>query len=131
MIYIRALIEGEPETLPFTRVFEFGDNIDENIFFESVKTIRRKLSNSLKINTNECLIIFCAYVIDEIRIKNAISMIEKNASKILRKNQVMIGVPETLRKITFEGLIDDLQIKRIIIKNALPKGNYILAEQGV
>ena len=127
MIHIKALVEGETDTLPFTRIFELRDNIDEKIFFESVKTIKRKLSRNLRINTNECLIIFCDYIINEILAKRTVSLIEKNASKLLSEQQVMIGVSETLRKITFEVFVDNTTKKNIIIiENALPKSNYLL-----
>jgi urease gamma subunit len=126
MIHIKALIEGEPDTLPFTRIFELRDTIDEKIFFESVKTIKQKLSRNLRINTNECLIIFCDYIINEILAKHTVSFIAKNASKLLSEKQIMIGVSETLRRITFEVLIDKTTKKEIIIENALPKSNYLL-----
>ena len=126
MIHIKALVEGEPDTLPFTRIFELRDNIDEKIFFESVKTIKLKLSRNLKINTNECLTIFCDYIINEILAKRTVNIIEKNTLKLLSEQQVMIGVSETLRKITFEVLVDRLTKKNIIIENALPKSNCLL-----
>ena len=136
MINIKAVVEGEPDTLPFTRIFELRDKIDEKIFFASVKIIKEKLSRNLKINTNECLTIFCDYIINEILAKRTVSLIEKNASKLLSEQQVMIGVSETLRKITFEVLLVDSLTKKkkekekknkiIIIENALPKSNYLL-----
>lgn len=126
MIYIKAIVEGEPDTPPFTRIFEFRDNIDEEIFFESVKTIKGKLSRNLKINTNECLAIFCDYIINEILAKSTVTVIEENVSKVLSEQHVMTGVSETLRKITFEVLVHDLAKKSIIIENALPKSNYLL-----
>ena len=127
MIRIKAFVEGEPDTLPFTRIFELRDKIDEKIFFESVKTVKRKLLRNLRINTNDCLIIFCDYIINEILAKRRVSLIEQNASKLLSEQQVMIGVSETLRKITFEVFVDSTTKKNIIIiENALPKSNYLL-----
>jgi urease gamma subunit len=127
MIRIKAFVEGEPDTLPFTRIFELRDKIDEKIFFESVKTVKRKLLRNLRINTNDCLIIFCDYIINEILAKRRVSLIEQNASKLLSEQQVMIGVSETLRKITFEVFVDNTTKKNIIIiENALPKSNYLL-----
>jgi urease gamma subunit len=127
MIRIKAFVEGEPDTLPFTRIFELRDKIDEKIFFESVKTVKRKLLRNLRINTNDCLIIFCDYIINEILAKRRVSLIEQNASKLLSEQQVMIGVSETLRKITFEVFVDSTTKKNIIIiENALPISNYLL-----
>jgi len=39
----------------------------------------------------------------------------------------MIGVPESLRKITFEAKIDKLPKRRITLKEPITTTNYILA----
>jgi hypothetical protein len=39
----------------------------------------------------------------------------------------MIGVPESLRKITFETRIDKLPKRRITLKEPIATSNYILA----
>jgi hypothetical protein len=39
----------------------------------------------------------------------------------------MIGVPETLRQVTFEAKLDKLPNKRIILKEPIPTSNYVLA----
>ena len=38
MIVIKAEVRGEPDVPPFTRVFEYLDESDEQIFFGSLKT---------------------------------------------------------------------------------------------
>ena len=55
--------------------------------------------------------------------------VEKNASKILSTHNVMIGVPETLRKIAFEATIDDLPKEVIIFEEPIPVGDYILTTE--
>ncbi len=127
MIYIKATVKGEPDTAPFTRTFLYADKSDEQVFYKSGEMIKEKLDKNLRINVNESLIIYCAYVVSELRAHKPVRIIEKNAQKILPAAKVMIGVPETLRKITFEAKIDKLPKRRIILKEPIPTSNYILA----
>jgi len=129
MIHLKIEIKGEPDAPPFTRIFEHGDKTDEQIFFNSVDIVKEKLARSLKINTNEALIVYCAYIVNELRSGKSKDIIEKNVSKILSTHNVMIGVPETLRKITFEATIDDLPKEVIIFEEPIPIGDYILATE--
>jgi urease gamma subunit len=130
MIYVKAVIKGEDHTLPFIRLFEYPDKSDELIFFNSIKMIKEKLSKNLKININECLMIYCAYIIEEMYTNKSINSIEENAAKVLSVNQVMIGVPESLRKITFEVKLDNDNNSRnqiVKISEPIPISKYILA----
>jgi urease gamma subunit len=127
MINIKARVKGEPDTAPFTHTFYYVDKSDEELFYNSVKMIKEKLDKNLKINISESLIIYCAYVISELRARKTISVIERNAQKILPPHKVMIGVPESLRKITFEAEIDKLPKRRITLKEPIATSNYILA----
>jgi urease gamma subunit len=124
MIYVKAIVKGESDTQPFTQIFDYKDRSDEEIFYKSAEMIKEKIVRDLKINTNEVLVIFCVYVVNEIRARKPVSIIEKNASKIFSIDKVMIGVPETLRNITFRALVDDYPAKDIIFENALPINNY-------
>jgi urease subunit gamma len=126
MIHLKIEIKGEPDVPPFTRIFEHGDKIDEQIFFTSVDIVKEKLVRNLKINTNEALLVYCAYIVNELRSGKSKGMVEKNASKILSTHNVMIGVPETLRKITFEATIDDLPKEVMMFDEPIPISNYIL-----
>ena len=91
--------------------------------------IQEKLDKNLRININESLIIYCAYAISELRARKPITVIERNAQKILPPEKVMIGVPESLRKITFETRIDKLPKRRITLKEPIATSNYILASK--
>ena len=129
MINVKAKIEGEPDVPPFIRVFEYKDKSDDLIFYSMVERIKEKLAQNLKINTNESLLFYCAYVVSELRAHKSIDSIEKNASRILSTDKVMIGVPETLRKITFEAIVvDNMAKKQIIITfdEPMPTSSYIL-----
>jgi urease gamma subunit len=114
MIVITAEVKGEPDVPPFKRVFEYVDKSDEEIFFGSVKILREKLSKKLRLNTNESLTLYCWYVVDQLRAHKSTDTIEKNAS-IIFSDSVMIGVPETLRKISFEVVLDNGPKKKITL----------------
>ena len=127
MIYIKVTVKGEPDTAPFRHTFFYADESDEKLFYNSVNMIKEKLDKNLKININESLVIYCAYVIGKLRANEAINVIERNAQKILSPDNVMIGVPESLRKIAFEVKIDKVPKRRVILKEPITISNYILA----
>lgn len=127
MINIKATVKGEPDTTPFICTFLYASKSDEQVFHNSVEMIQEKLDKNLRININESLIIYCAYAISELRARKPVSVIERNAQKILPPEKVMIGVPESLRKITFETRIDKLPKRRITLKEPIATSNYILA----
>ena len=126
MIYIKAEVKGEPDAPPFIRIFEYRDKSDDLIFYGTVEMIKEKLARRLKINTNESLIIYCAYIVNELRAHKSINSIEKNASKILSTDKVMIGVPETLRRVIFEVMVDNMPKKQITFNEPIPTSSYIL-----
>jgi len=129
MIHLKVEVKGEPDVPPFTRVFEHLDKTDEQIFFNSVDMVKEKLVRNLRINTNEALLVYCAYIVNELRSRKSKNTVEKNMSKILSTHSVMIGVPETLRKITFEATIDDLPKEVIIFEKPIPVSDYILTTE--
>jgi len=130
MINIKTEIKGEKDMSPFIKMFEFSDN-DEVIFLNSVDTIKQKLSKNMRLNMNETLTMYLAYVVSQIRSKNSIENIVNNVSKILTADNVMIGVPETLRKITFNAIIDDQPKTQITFNEPIPSSNYILGTENV
>ena len=129
MILVRAEVKGEPDVSPFTRIFEYQDKSDEQIFYESIGIIKEKLTRRLKINTNESLMLYCSYLIDQIRDGRSIDSIEKNATRLLSPDMVMIGVPETLSTITFEVLLDNHPKMHTTFKVPIATSNYVLASE--
>jgi urease subunit gamma len=129
MIDIQATVKGESDTSPFTRIFLYSDRSDEQVFYSTVEVIKEKLDKNLRININESLLIYCAYVVSGLRARKSISIIERNAQKILPPHKVMIGVPESMRKITFEAKIDKLPKRCITLKEPITTSNYILAAE--
>lgn len=123
MIYVKVTVRGEPDVPPFTKVFDY----DEEIFSSSAKMIEEKIHRGMKVNANEALVEYCACVVRAIRAGKKDSNIQEEASKILSVDLVMIGVPETLREITLEATIDSKPARRIVLMQPIPTGKYTLA----
>ena len=81
----------------------------------------------MKINTNETLYIYLKYVIDQLHWHKKRNEIIKNVPKLLTPDQVMIGVPESLRKINFSIKLESTQRLRITIKEPISTTSYVLA----
>ena len=127
MIRIEVLIEGEPDILPSIKLFEFKDE-DEAIFLNVIEMLKDKLSRNLRLNTHETLHVFCAYIVSEIRSGKSESQIIDNSSKILTSDNVLFGVPETLRQITFNTTVDNLPKRVIRFTKPIPIMNYIMRD---
>lgn len=56
----------------------------------------------MRINFNETLNIYVNYIISQLRLNKKCREISLKLSKLLSPDQVMIGVPESLRKISFK-----------------------------
>ena len=120
-------VQGEPDTAPFTRIYQFYNKTDYIILSNSIKTINNKLSRKMKININETLYIYLNYIIDQLSLHKKRNEIIKNASKLLTPDQVMIGVPESLRKINFNIKLESTQRLRVTIKEPISTTSYVLA----
>lgn len=81
----------------------------------------------MRININETLSIYLNYVINQLRLQKKNSEITTNLSKLLSPNQVMIGVPESLRKINFKISADDKRKLDITITEPISTTGYILS----
>jgi len=101
MIKIKAIIKGEEDTPPFSKLFEYDTN-SEKIFFNGLKIIQTRLSQNLRININETLMLFCGLITQQLREGKSNSEIVDSLSKLLIPEKVLIGVPESIRKISFE-----------------------------
>jgi urease gamma subunit len=124
---VTITVQGEPDTAPFTRIYQFHNKTDYMILSNSIKTIKNKLSRKMKININETLYIYLKYIMDELRLKKKKSEIIAHASRLLTPNQVMIGVPESLRRINFNIKVEGRQRLILTIKEPISTTSYILA----
>ncbi|MBI3640614.1 MAG: urease subunit gamma [Thaumarchaeota archaeon] len=120
------MVNGESD-LSFTKLFEFR-NEDEAIFHNVIELVKNKLSKNLKLNVNEALLVYCAHIVSEIRLNKSESEIVNNSSKILTRDNVLIGVPETLREIIFNITLDNFPRKIIRYIEPIPTANYIMVD---
>ena len=127
MIDVKVTVQGEPDTVPFTRIFRFYNKADYIILSKLIKSINDKLSKDMRINLNETLYIYLNYIIKELRLHRKTNEMITNASTLLTPDKVMIGVPESLRKIIFNVLMPNSQRLKIIIKEPISTSGYILA----
>ena len=81
----------------------------------------------MRINVNETLNIYLNYIINQLRLHKKSSVIKSNLSKLLSPNQVMIGVPESLRKIHFNISSEDKKQLDIKITEPIITTSYILS----
>ena len=116
MIDIQIIIKGEKAQNSFSQKYYYPNESDEEIFFNSVQLVIARIEKKLKINLNEVLTIFLDFLVREHRKKRDIDEIKENLSKLLTHDQVLIGVPELVKKIEFSGRID-LNPKFTIVLN--------------
>ncbi|HKU32749.1 MAG TPA: urease subunit gamma [Candidatus Nitrosotalea sp.] len=119
------MVKGEPDITPFTKLFEFSDQ-DEPIFLNVIEMVRDKLSRKLQLNVHEALLAYYDYLVSEIRAKKSDSDIIENSSKILTRDDVLIGVPETLREITFNITVDNFLKRTIQFVKPIPVVDYTM-----
>jgi urease gamma subunit len=120
-------VTGERDTSPHIQVFEYSDESYRRIFVPSVNMIKEKLVMGLRINFNESLALFCNYVISQLRAQYDIELIEEGARKILSPQNVMVGVPESLRCIVFQAKLDEASQYVIAIKEPIKIMRYELS----
>jgi urease subunit gamma len=126
LIYIKLTVKGEPDTSPFTKVYQYSSKSDEEIFINSAIMTKDRLAQSLKININEAILVYSEFIVSELRDGRQIEQIQENVSHILSPEQVMIGVPETLRKMSFEVILDDGYMNFIVVNTPIQISDYIL-----
>jgi len=126
LIYIKITVKGEPDTFPFTKVYQYSSKSDEEIFINSAILIKDRLDKNLKININEAILVYSSFIVSKLRDGIPIEQIQKNASQLLSPEQVMIGVPETLRIMSFEVMLDDGCMKFIVLNTPIQISDYIL-----
>ena len=128
MIKIIAIIKGEDDIPPLSKLFEY-DSSSEKIFFNGLKIIQSRLSQNLRININETLMLFCGLITQQLRENKSNFEIADSLSKMLTPDKVMIGVPESIRMISFEASIDDKPSNTISLVEPISIRNYILTNE--
>jgi len=83
----------------------------------------------MKLNINEILKLFAAFIKTSIDEGKSINKILKNIPKLLSENQVLIGVPESLRQLTFRIMTDDGNNKTVHIISPIHINQHIFHER--
>ena len=112
--------------VPFTKIFDY-DSDSEKIFFSGVEVIKSRLSQNLRININETLMLYTAIIVSKLRSGKSIPEIKEMVHSFLSPENVMIGVPESMRKVVFEAKIDEKPKQVITLTEPIPTTDYILA----
>ncbi len=128
MILINTFVKGDPDVPPITPKFEY-DSSSEKIFLNGVNIIKNRLANNLRINLYETLMIYCTYIVSELRSGKTVSSIQDNANRVLSPDKVMIGVPESIRKIVFDVIIDDRPKEIVTFVEPILIRDYILVSE--
>ena len=126
LIDIRITIQGEPDTAPILRIFQFHNSTDYVILENSIKTIENKISKKMRININETLNIYLNYIINQLRLNKKSNEIISNLTKLLSQDKFMIVVQESLRKIIFKINAEKKQKLNITITEPISTTSYIL-----
>ena len=106
MIDIQITIKGENVQNSSFKKYYYPHESDEKIFFNSVQLVAARIEKKLKLNLNEVLTIFLDFLVREYKKKRDADEIKDNLSKLLTHYQVLIGVPELVKKLEFSGMID-------------------------
>ena len=124
---IEVLVQGDPDIKPITKIVHY-EKSDELIFYESTQLIKKHLLNNMRLNINEALGLFVAYVITSLNEHKTINEIQKQIPNMLLPHQVMIGVPESLRKLTFTITTDEIKNEPMSIVTPIRIDQYFLHE---
>ncbi len=125
---IEVLVQGDSDVKPYTKTYHY-DKSDELIFIESTKLIKKHLSNNMRLNINETLGLFIAYIITSLNECKTLLEIQEHIPKLLLPHQVMIGVPESMRKLTFTLTTNDIGTKQMSIVTPILIDQHFLHEQ--
>jgi urease gamma subunit len=110
---------------PLTKIFQYESN-SEKIFFSGVNIIKNRLAQNMRININETLMLYAGLIALELRAGKSNSEIKEIMGTILSPERVMVGVPESLRQISFDTKIDEKPKQIIQLKEPILTSDYIL-----
>ncbi len=124
---IEVSVQGDPDIKPITKIFQYKKS-DEVIFLESTKLIKKRLSNNMRLNIHETLGLFFAYITTSLNEGKTIIEIQKHIPELLSPHQVMIGVPESLRKLNFTITKNDGGSGKMSITTPIAISQYFFQE---
>ena len=99
--------EAGPHAAPLRRVFEYA-GLDDEVLAASAARIRDMLARGMRLNVNDALLMFAAYVAVSVGDGRDGRRIAEEARGMLEPHNVMVGVPEMLYSMRFELDMDGL-----------------------
>ena len=127
---IKITVQGDPDIEPIEKIYDYKRS-DEFIFFNSIEEIKKRISNNIKLNFDDVLKLYVAYITISIKDGQSLELIKKNISKLILPHQVLIGVPESMRKITFNVLTEDNSDQIISVINPILINQYFFKSQNL
>lgn len=83
----------------------------------------------MRININEALLMYLDYFVQAFHSGKKVCDIINNASNIITADQVMIGVPESLRVIKFALVAHKIPKQMFVLLKPIPTTRFVLAFQ--
>jgi urease gamma subunit len=81
--------------------------IDKLLVFTAAEVARRRRDRGLKLNHPEAIALITAYVLEGIRDGTSVADLMTLGASVLRRDDVMEGVPEMIPEIQVEGTFPD------------------------
>ena len=125
---IKVTVQGDPDIKPIEKMYQYTKS-DEFIFFDSIEEIKKRISNNIQLNFDDVLRLFVAFIMISIKDGQSFDQIKKNMLKLILPHQVLIGVPESMRKITFDVLTEDGSNQIINVINPILVNQYFFKPQ--
>ena len=111
---IKVTARGDPDAIPVVRVFDY----DDDIFAASAEAAMRVLAGGRPINIDLALLLLSARVVGSMKDGQGQEETCRNVSTLLRAEQVMIGVPEMMRSLSFDVCMDGTI--KIVVNKPIP-----------
>ena len=89
------------------------------LIFTAAELARRRRSRGLKLNHPEAVALITAELLEGIRDGNSVSELMAFGATILRRDEVMEGVPEMVDEVQIEGTFPD-GTKLVTVHNPIP-----------
>ena len=120
---------GEADTAPLNLAFEYSEESYETIFLPSVEEIKERLAVGLRINIYECLALYCHYVVTQLRRKSSVKGIQQGIKLLLSQENVLIGVPESIRNIFMHARFNDDEQYTVTLEEPIKVPQYFLSSK--
>ena len=82
---IKILVQGDPDLMPLVKTFDYKRD-EEFIFFESLESIKKRISNNMRLNYNEVLAFFVAYIATSLNENKSLEEIKVHFPELLSEN---------------------------------------------